>query len=277
MTAAAFETEALRQQALLAALAARGTAPAGIGLHEGGARAEHGLGAYRANAAGTAERALGAIFVTVVAMVGAEDFAHLAREFWRAQPPLRGDLGEWGDGFPDWLQAHPSFTAWPYLGDAARLDLALHGCERAADAAFDAASLALRSEAEPQRLHLHLMPGSALVESRWPLAAIHAAHQGAVAGFDAVRELLAQGVAAPVFVSRQGWRGTVHRVDAVTLRWTRCLLAGADLATALADAGEAFDFAAWLARALAEKWLKGASVASDQMATSATAPTGDAT
>ena len=257
--------EGRRQQALLAALAVRGPAPGELVLCESAARALQGLGAYRVNASAIAERALGAVFPQVVTMIGAEDFEHLARECWLAQPPERGDLGEWGDTFPAWLERHNAFTTWPYLGDAARLDLALHRCERAADAEVDAASLALLSEAEPALLRLQLMPGSTLLESRWPIATIHAAHHGSDHGFDAVRDALARDLGECVLVVRQGWRAVVQRIDdPATARWTRCLLSGADLNAALTEAGDDFDFGAWLALALQQKWLKGAERISDQ-------------
>ena len=62
------------------------------------------------------------------------------------------------------------------------------------------------------------------------------------------REVLRR--AEQVLVARAGWRGVVHPIDAPTFAWTRDLLAGCDLSTALERAGPAFDFAGWLARAL---------------------------
>ncbi len=256
--------EAQRQQALLAALTTRGPAPADLPLRDGARRALQGLDAYRINAAAIAQRALAAVFPTVAALIGAEDFERLAHDFWRAEPPTCGDLGEWGGGFPVWLEMHEAFTAWPYFGDAARLDLALHRCERAADARFDAESLGLLSNTEPDQLTLTLMPGSALIDSVWPIVAIHAAHHGAEGGFDAVRVALDNGVAEAALVVRKGWRASVQRLDPISARWTAQLLAGATLDHALAAAGEAFDFSAWLATALQENWLKGARAGTDQ-------------
>ena len=83
--------ELQRQQALLAVLAG-GAAQDGAAqqvsaeavamLRERGTRAARGLEAYRANAESIADRALASIFPTVQAMVGADDFRHLAKEFW---------------------------------------------------------------------------------------------------------------------------------------------------------------------------------------------------
>ena len=257
--------EARRQQVLLAALA-NGASDC-EGLRETGRRAARGLEAYRANAGAIAERALGAACPTVRAMLGEDNFAQLAREFWRAHPPLRGDLGEWGDALPDWLGAHAGLSRWPWLADGARLDLALHRCERAADAVFDAASLARLGSGDPARLRLELMPGSALLRSVWPIATIHHAHQlegdAAETAFAAVREAIAAQRGESVFVARRGWRAVVHLLDERTADWTQDLLADASLADALDHAGESFDFAAWLADVLRESWLKGVVASND--------------
>jgi hypothetical protein len=260
--------EARRQQGLLAALAA---APADVladlRIREPGARAARGLEAYRANAEALAERALGAVFATVQPMVGEENFQHLACEFWQAQPPLRGDVGEWGGVFPEWLEAHAAMARWPWLGDCARLDLALHHNERAEDAVFDAASLALLESTDPALLSMQLMPGTAVLRSRWPIATIHAAHRvDAGRGEEAfanVREALEAERGEQVLVVRQGWRAAVRALGHADAEWSRSLLAGANLSTALECAGAGFDFASWLGAAVREQWVKGVVVLRD--------------
>jgi len=251
------DDEAQRQQALLRALLSGASVD---GLREQGERAARGLEAYRANAEAIAERTLAAAFPTVQALVGADDFKRLARAFWHAQPPLRGELGEWGDAFAAWLQAHAAMAPWPYLADSARLDFALHSNERAADAALDAASLSLLESADPARLHMRLMPGTALIRSAWPIAGIHRAHQleGAEAekAFERARDAIAAQRGEDAMVVRQGWRAVVVPLQIVDARWTEALLADASLAQALEQAGEGFDFAVWLETAVRNAWLK---------------------
>ncbi len=249
--------EAQRQRALLAAVAGEEVDPGLTGFAQTGARAAQGLAAYGVNAALVGERALAAAFPTVRTLVGAGDFAHLARGFWRAHPPERGDLGEWGEHFADWLDQRDALAEWPYLGDCARLDFALHRCERAADAAFDGASLALLQSELPSRLQVRLMPGTTLLRSAWPIATIHAAHREAEPDFAPVRTALAARRGEHVLVARAGWRGAVNLIDAPTFEWTQSLLAGADLASALDRAPAGFDFADWLAVALRASWLQG--------------------
>ena len=257
------ESEARRQRALLDALAA-GTMEAALSkaatssVAERGARLVGGLQAYRANADALAERALGAAYPTLQALVGAADFARLAREHWRRQPPERGDLGAWGERFPAVLERHPAFAAYPYLADCARLDWAAHVCERAADAALDAGSLALLQSGDPARLRLLPMPGTAVLRSRWPIVTIRAAHAAAEPDLDEARIAIAQRRGESALVVRAGWRAAVHPLDEVSAAWMEQLLAGCTLASALDQAGDRFDFAAWLAQALAGGWLLGA-------------------
>ncbi len=256
--------ESRRQRALVGAIAGQAL-PASI--REPQARAARGLSAYRANAEALAERALAAVFGTVQAMLGEENFQHLAHEFWHAHPPLRGDVGEWGDAFPAWLEAHAAMARWPWLADCARLDLALHHNERAADAVFDAASLALLESTDPALLLMQLMPGSAVLRSRWPVATIHAAHQvdaaGSEAAFANVRTALDAERGEQVLVVRQGWRAHVQSLSPAQADWNDSLLGGANLSAALERAGEGFDFAAWLGDALRGQWLKGVAVRHD--------------
>ena len=240
-----------RQRVLLAAVAG-GTVPAG--LRRGGAR---GMMAYRAHAEASAERALASTFPTVRAMLGGEDFDHLAREFRAAHPPSRGDLGEWGDDLADWLAAHAGLVRWPWLADSARLDLALHRCERAADAVFDAGSLQLLGASDPARLRIELLPGSALVVSAFPIATLLAAHRTdppSTAALADAREAIAAARAEAVLVARQGWRAVAHPLAPEIARQTAVLL-HTHLSAALADSAVARDFGAWLASAVRLGWL----------------------
>lgn len=258
--------EAGRQAALLAVLAQPAAALGGgigeLGLRENGKRAASGLAVYRGQAAATADRALASAFPTLRRMVGAVDFERLAGEFWRAVPPLRGDLGEWGGGLPEFVECHPGLTSWPWLADAARLDLALHRNERAADAVLDTESLALLQTTDPAAVRLELMPGSALLRSAWPIATLFAAHRlpetaAADAAFHSVAAAIAACRGETVMVVRCGWRATVQIVDEPQAAWIGRLLDGASLATALGCAGAGFDFSSWLVEAVRERWISG--------------------
>lgn len=265
--------EAARQQALIAALW-RADPDAGAALQdwcrEGPVSVARGLQAYQGNAAANAARALGAAYPTVQALIGAEDFRALAQALWLEQPPMCGDLAQWGESLAAWLQSHPELSAWPYLGDCARLDWVVHQCERAADAELDAPSIARLGDTDPDRLRIVLRPGLAVVTSPWPIVTIHDAHrEGAVAAaLHRARAALQAGTAESALVSRSGWRARVHRVDHASATWTQRLLAGDSLAAALDAVSDdtatgTFDLAAWLGEALASGWLKGITVTGD--------------
>lgn len=258
--------EAARQQALVAALwPPDASATAALEDWCGGrsVTVARGLQAYRANGSANAARALEAAYPTVRALVGADGFQLLARELWSAHPPVLGDLAQWGESLAACLEAHPDLSHWPYLGDCARLDWAVHRCERATDVQWDAASIARLGDTDPQQLQLQLRPGLAVLTSRWPVVTIHKAHRDGAApdALDAARDAVQAGVGESALVCRSGWRVQVHPVDQITVIWTQRLLAGDSLASALDAVTEAsavgpFDLAGWLTTAIATGWLK---------------------
>ena len=259
----AFAAEAERQRRLIDGLLAPRADTSGLPTRETGARALRGLQAYRVNANASAERALATAFPTVQMLVGPEDFEHLAAEFWRADPPLCGDLGEWGAGFAAWLAGHEQLAGWPYLGDCARLDWAMHQCERAPDGVLDATSIARLGDTDPAQLRVRFMPGLRVIESRWPVGSIHRAHHEAQASFDGLRVAIEQQRSEAVIVARRGWKAIATVVDAATAQWMRQLHEGCDLGTAIGQAGEGIDFTAWLTNAIQSNWVKEIVVVAD--------------
>jgi hypothetical protein len=238
-------SEAGRQQGLLDAL----------WRHKDSLPETAGLRAYRANAGAAAERALAAACPTVQQLMGEDSFAALARALWHHAPPDRGDLAQWGADLPAFLAADPALSGEPYLADVARVDLALHSAESAADAALDPATLQRLAEHPPETLRLRLAPGAALVVSPHPVATIVNAHRSAAEDrFAPVRAAFAAGQGETAFVWRRGWRGDVVVLDASEAAFVQALLAGTDLAAAL-DAAPDLDFETWLGRALGDAWL----------------------
>lgn len=210
------------QQALVDALLGRGAAPSTL---TGG---ERGLAAYRGNLRGLSARALAVPFTRLHQALGDEEFASLAWSFWRACPPERGDLAQWGGALAGFLAERAGEASG--LPDLARLDWALHVAERAAEAELDADSLTLLGTTPPESLWLQLRPGVAL---------------------------LAQADGA-VLVWRQGWRGQWCSLAPAEAAFVQAVLDGVNLADALKGSGaEAdFDFGAWLQAALHNAWLQ---------------------
>lgn len=239
------KAEAERQQRLLQALWSR----------EDHGHAPVGLQAYRANAGAAAERALAAACPTVQQLLGEQAFAALARALWQRCPPVRGDLAQWGGELPAFLADAEALRAEPYLADVARVDLAVHLAEIAADAALDPARLSRLAGPDPERLRLRLAPGAAVIVSTYPVATIWLAHRRTDAErFAPVRAAFDAGRGETAFVWRCGWRGDVAPLDVAEAHFMQALVAGAALGAAL-DAAPALDFDAWLIRALREQWL----------------------
>ncbi len=256
MNAAAVQKEALRQQMLLRALWADARPGVVAGwLRDAPARTTRGLQAYRANAGALAERALAAAYPTVVQLVGDESFAALARALWFAHPPLRGDIGLWGESLAGFIATAPQLADEPYLPDVARVDWALHRAEQAADRTA-VAGLHLLAEADPEALRLHPADGTALLRSAHPVVSIWQAHRSqAEDRFAPVRQAFAAGRGENALVWRDGFVATLQSVDEDDARFMQALLDGRSLAQALEQAGAAFAFDRWLQQAVPLGWL----------------------
>lgn len=257
-------TELARQRALLRSLWARdGGASLAASLRDDEARRRRGWQAYQANGGMSAERALAARCPTVQALLGDESFAALARAFWHAEPPVRGDLAEFGEGLPAFIAASEQLADVPYVADCARLDAWVARCEQAAEADCDTQSLARLGDTDPAALRLALMPGVAVLSSAWPVVLLWQAHrpgadrQGLLAQ---ARAKLEGGQGEHALVWRDGWRAQVRAVEAGEARWTQALLARLPLSEAVTAAGEGFEFESWLVEALQRRWVAGVTV-----------------
>jgi hypothetical protein len=264
---AGIEREALRQSRLLAAIRDPGQgAELQAWLGDDARRAEVGLRSYRANAVISTGRALADSFPTLLALLGEESFAALARAFWRDKPPQRGDLTCYGADLADFVAADPQLSSVPYLADCARVDWALHRIEGAADAPALPAGLALLGEVDPDRLRVSFQSGLVVIASAWPVVMIHDAHRHPVAvnaragdgdfdRFADVRQALACGESQTALVWRDAWRGRVEAIDSGQRRLMQSLAAGESLGGALSAAGAGFAFEAWLIAAVQRRLL----------------------
>lgn len=254
------QRERLRQRQLLRVL----WRDADSGVLQGQARApgshamRDGVAAYRGNAAAVAERALAGAFPTVAELVGDESFGALARDFWSQQPPQHGDLGKWGAALPGFIAASPQLADEAYLADVARLEWLMHQATRAADGPPAAPALDALTTIDPAQLRLALVPGCALLASRWPIVAIWLAHRRPhddPERFAAVRAAFEAHRGELAFVWRNGFAVRVAALAEADARFVHALLAPAPLACALDAAGPDFAFDRWLAQALATRQL----------------------
>ncbi len=260
-----------QQQALLQALLAR---PGSTQTHEaeehlpGFLDTRHpqtarGWAAYRANGHAMAERALHSVYPVVAALMGADNFALLARDLWHQHPPKRGDLAQWGNALPGFVQRNPALANAPYLGDVARTEWALHTAAGAADSAPNPASFARLAQEAPEGLALTLAPGTAVVCSAYPVASLIGAHLDASPRLDEAAQRLRDGQGEHALVWRQGHRPRLQGIDPNASALLQALLAGADLphaldaAWAVADSANPFDFSTWLSAAVTDALVIG--------------------
>lgn len=253
-------TLAAQQAALLARLfdpkSAGAIPPAAPNLGATGAR---GLKAYQSNGHGLAERALKAAFPVLTQLLGEDSLCGLARAFWHAAPPRRGDLAQWGAALADFVRASEQLADAPYLADVVASEWALHCCSGAPNQSAEPASFALMMRHAPCDLVLRLAPGCAVIPSLWPVASILRAHLAQAPGLAEVGQRLRAGVAEAALVWREGFRARVREAIAGEADFVAALLRECSLAEALRQSA-GLDFNAWLPMAVETQLLLGVAV-----------------
>lgn len=156
-----------------------------------GAPAAKRFAVYRNTFAVTLTEALAQAFPVIRALVGAEFFTAMAGVFLRAHPPKSPVLMLWGDDLPGFLDTFPPVAHLPWLGDVARLELALRQSFHAADAfALSAETLAAHPPEGLARCRFRLAPSLRLVRTSHPVLAIWSAHQPDNADRHSARDIL---------------------------------------------------------------------------------------
>jgi len=204
-----------------------------------------GLKAYQANGHALAVRALQAAYPVLTQLLGEESMGDLARAYWHAFPPQRGDLAHWGEGLEGFVAQSMQLQDVPYLPDVARLEWAVHSLATWEDAAPDPHSLALLTTEDPNTLWLRLAPGTTVVCSDWPITTLHAAHGDNGPSFEDVGRLLQARVAEDAVVWRQGFQPGIRAALAGEAAFLHALLAQDSLGAAL-DVAPNLDVSAWL-------------------------------
>jgi hypothetical protein len=252
---------ARQQQALLAALLEWPPQPFIRDLdsfaHGVGAHPQRGLKVYQANGHMLAERALCAAYPVLQQMLGKESFAELARAFWHACPPVRGDIAVWGAQVSDFVGSSAQLLNEAYLPDVARAEWALHLCASAPDREADLASLSLLTTEDPQTLGLVLAPGLVTITSVWPLASVLLAHLEYTPTLAEVGEQLRKPVPQEVVIWRAGFQPRLRQTMVGELTLLTALQKGIALEPAL-EAATGLDFAHWMPMAVQTGLVLGA-------------------
>lgn len=258
---------AAAQQALLQALylprqadARKTIAPyARVTSAEGQNHLERGLQTYRSNGHVLAQRVLAAAYPVVAELLGAEGFDGLSRHFWQSHPPDRGDLAQWGVGFPAFLAGLQDLVREEaYLPDVARVEWALHASATVADGQADMASFALLQSHEPSGLTLVLSAGATGLASRFPVVSIVQAHLTGEPSLQQAGERFRGQVQEAALVWRQGLKPSLRHAQPGEVLFIAALQENRSLADSLA-AAPGLDFNQWLLPAVQTGLLLGAS------------------
>ncbi|WP_420325795.1 putative DNA-binding domain-containing protein [Mameliella sp.] len=219
----------------------RADAPVPEGLTDGEGRpAGRRYDVYRNNVAVALREALETGFPAVAKLIGPENFARAAGMFLRAHPPASPLMFQYGAGFPEFLEQIEALRGIGYLGDVARMELALRQSYHAADApVLDAARLAELDEAALMRARLVPSPALQLLRSPWPVLSIY-------------RFTMEQGQPKPparaeaVVITRPDFDPVPHLLPQGGAGFLAALIKGETFGAAVETAGADFDLSATL-------------------------------
>ncbi|MEP2534017.1 DNA-binding domain-containing protein [Shimia sp.] len=130
---------------------------------------------YRNNVAVSLTEALETGFPAIAKLLGEENFKALAGMFLRQHPPSSPLMMHYGAQFPEFLETMQQLAHLGYLGDVARLELALRRAYHAADSTPIAPdALGLIPPMELGDVRFQFAPALEVLSSRWPVHAIWA-------------------------------------------------------------------------------------------------------
>lgn len=172
------------QRAFAAAVRDRAAVVRAAALFAGDdALAERRIAVYRRNAVSAAAQALAAAFPVTAQVVGDEFFEGMARRYWEAHPSTSGDLNDYGAAFATFVAGFAPAAELPYLPDLIRLEWLVHRAYCAADAErLDPAALAQFTADDQPNLSFTFLPGTALLQSDYPIGRIWHLHQNETTG-----------------------------------------------------------------------------------------------
>ena len=136
------------------------------------------LQVYRHNTLLGLTGALEAVYPVVRRLVGEAFFRYAAARYIARHPSRSGDLHEFGEYFPLFLQSFPPTAELVYLPDVARLEWAYHQVFHAANRPpLDLTALAQIPAERQGELHFQLHPAACLLESAFPILRIWQVNQ----------------------------------------------------------------------------------------------------
>ncbi|MCC1494799.1 DNA-binding domain-containing protein [Cognatishimia sp. F0-27] len=190
---------------------------------------------YRNNVAVSLREALATGFPAVAKLLGEENFNHVAGLYLRQNPPDSPVMMFYGASFPGFLETLPALSGLGYLGDVARLELAMREAYHAADApALDPARLQGLEESALMAARFALAPATRIVTSPWPALSVWRYTLRPDQPKPAAR-------AEDILVTRPEFDPEPHLLPDGGARFVLALQSGASFGTAIDAAGDGFD------------------------------------
>jgi len=131
------------------------------------------MGLYRNNFYISLSQYLEACFPAVLALVGEEFFAQLAKAYIIQSPLDKAELDLFGAGFPCFIKQAEQTQSLAYLGDVAVLDWAFDNAKAIVHIdAFPFEKLSRLNELQQVKIKLQLAPKTVLIKAQYPLLKI---------------------------------------------------------------------------------------------------------
>lgn len=205
-------------------------APAGL-VGPDGQQTSKRFDVYRNNVTVSLREALAVGFPAIAKLLGEESFKNLATGFLRQNPPSSPLLMHYGAGIPEFLESIDALAKFPYLGDVARLELALRESYHAADETpLDSARLGKIAPETLNKTSITFASSVRLIQSDWPIVSIWA--------FNMRDGTKPQMRAETALILRSQFDPEPHSLNPAATASVKALMSGASLGDAL-EAGAA--------------------------------------
>ena len=206
-------------------------------IHWGKLTPQQQLQVYRNNYFLGMSEALRATYTVINELVSEGFFSYAADCYIRKNPSTTGDLGNFGDDFPEFIETFEPAAGHPYLGDVARLERAWHQVMHAADAApLSGDQLQALATTPPENLHFRLHPASRLLESKWPIWTLWNCYYSEATESGRDHKIDLNGGGEQVLVIRPQWQNEAHLLAPGEFALLKALEAGQALPEAIAAA-----------------------------------------
>lgn len=209
---------------------------------------------YRGNLQAIWSNSLRNAYPVIDQLVGSHFFDQLAILYGQQFPSLAGDLNQFGQHFPEFLEQEPSVKAFPYFSSVAQLEWLVHQAYYCADAEIISLAEFLNTCGQSaSEFSLRFHPAASLFHVNDAAVQIYLAHMDASIEAPGIQFQITTEQASFALVSRAEWK-----VDVLALTHTEyvalsSLNQGCKLEAAL-DAALAIDAEFDIATALS-KWF----------------------